>query len=295
MWAHANEPAPRIERAGAPEQLQAVVDRAMAKDPNERYLSAGDLAQAAIAAVEGQEVTRAETSVASGAAAPAQATAVGATRVEPAPAAATVIDPPAAPTTPAAPAPPPARRRPLVPIVAAVAGVIVIAVVAIVLASSGGGKSSNPATAKNGASRDSACPVSGGVLGSVTVVPGQRIGVVRLGEPRSEVNTDMGACRGASNFVYYAVGTNTMEVDFDGAGNVERVIAFPAPNFLYKNVSGQTTLTAAKRQLQGWSPTSDGLVSPDHKTVFVPYDNGANSNSGGASPGGFKISAKADY
>src|SRR5436305_7727374 len=48
MWAHANEPPPRIERTGLPEQLQEVVNRAMAKDPNERYLSAGDLAKAAI-------------------------------------------------------------------------------------------------------------------------------------------------------------------------------------------------------------------------------------------------------
>jgi Protein kinase domain len=117
MWAHANEPPPRIEHPGAPEHLQAVIDRAMAKDPDQRYLSAGDLAQAAIAAVEGQEVTRAETSVASGAAAPAQATAVGATRGGQTAAAATTIDrpaPPVAPTTPAAPVPPhePGRGRP---------------------------------------------------------------------------------------------------------------------------------------------------------------------------------------
>jgi hypothetical protein len=183
-----------------------------------------------------------------------------------------------------------------VPILAAVAGLVVVAVVVVVIASGGGGKSSSSSTsAKNGASLDSACPVSGGVLGAVSVQAGRRIGVVRLGEPRSDVSRDMGGCRGASNFTYYAVGNNTMEVDYDGAGNVERVIALPAPNFLYRGLSGQSSLAQARQKLPGWSSTSAGLVSPDHKTVFVPYDNGANSNSGAASPGGFKISAKADY
>ena len=157
---------------------------------------------------------------------------------------------------------------------------------------SGGSSTKKHGASANGASRDSACPVSGGVLGAVTVIPGQRIGVVRLGEPRSEVSKDMGACPGASNFTYYAVGNNTMEVDFDGSGNVERVIAFPAPNFLYKGLSGQSSLAQAKKALPSWTVKQRILVSPDRRSTFTPYDNGANSNSGGASPGGFKISTK---
>ena len=84
----------------------------------------------------------------------------------------------------------------------------------------------------------------------------------------------------------------------DSSGNVERVIASPAPNFLYKNVSGQTPLAQAQHELPGWTlqhQPFERLVSPDHKSYFVPYDNGANSNSGASSPGGFAVSAAADY
>jgi Protein kinase domain/Domain of unknown function (DUF4440) len=49
MYAHLNDPPPRA--AGAPAALQDVIDRAMAKDPAERYQSAGELGRAALAAV----------------------------------------------------------------------------------------------------------------------------------------------------------------------------------------------------------------------------------------------------
>ncbi|MGI8595409.1 MAG: serine/threonine-protein kinase, partial [Solirubrobacteraceae bacterium] len=78
MWAHMSEPAPSL-RAGAPglpAGLDAVVARAMAKDPGGRYLSTGDFARAAVAATEGQVLSRPERSVATGQAAPADASAV---------------------------------------------------------------------------------------------------------------------------------------------------------------------------------------------------------------------------
>src|SRR4051812_49818705 len=79
IWAHMSEPPPSVTQVGTdvPPQFEQIVQRAMAKDPNDRYLSAGDLARASLAASESRTVTRAERSVATGDAAPADATAVG--------------------------------------------------------------------------------------------------------------------------------------------------------------------------------------------------------------------------
>ncbi len=103
MFAHASEPPPS-PRELVPEvspALDDVVRRAMAKDPDDRYLSAGDFGRAALAALEGGRVTRAERSVATGAAAPSG---VGTTPSAP-PA---KPEPPA----PAVPPPPPSTRPP---------------------------------------------------------------------------------------------------------------------------------------------------------------------------------------
>ncbi len=68
MLAHLHDEAPRA--LGVPKPLQRVLARALAKAPDERYPSAGDLGRAALAAAEGRSVTEAERSVARGAAAP---------------------------------------------------------------------------------------------------------------------------------------------------------------------------------------------------------------------------------
>jgi serine/threonine protein kinase len=69
MWAHVNEPPPSTggRRAGV---LDPVIRRAMAKNPADRYPSAGDLGRAAVAATRGEAVTEPEHVVASGEAAP---------------------------------------------------------------------------------------------------------------------------------------------------------------------------------------------------------------------------------
>src|SRR5437588_1617854 len=62
LWAHIADPPPSV-RERAPELPRAfdeVVRRAMAKDPEDRYLSAGDLGRAALAAARGQRASRAE-------------------------------------------------------------------------------------------------------------------------------------------------------------------------------------------------------------------------------------------
>jgi serine/threonine protein kinase len=72
MWAHLNEPPPATGAAkGA---LDPVIRRAMAKDPSDRFPSAGDLGRAAVAATRGEAVTEPEHPVGTGEAAPAAET-----------------------------------------------------------------------------------------------------------------------------------------------------------------------------------------------------------------------------
>ncbi len=71
LYAHLNDPppAPSLYAPGTPVALDAVVARAMAKDPADRYPSAGDLGRAALAAVRGEPISVPERTVATGAAA----------------------------------------------------------------------------------------------------------------------------------------------------------------------------------------------------------------------------------
>src|SRR3954468_23353749 len=73
MFAHMNEPPARVSqlapRAGA--AFDPVGERALAKQPDQRYPSTGDLGRAALAAAQGQHYTAPERSVAAGSAAPA--------------------------------------------------------------------------------------------------------------------------------------------------------------------------------------------------------------------------------
>lgn len=73
MWAHmtAQPPSVRTLVQGLPPEIDAVIARAMAKNPDQRFPSAGDLGRAARAAIDGQRATVMERSVAIGPAAPA--------------------------------------------------------------------------------------------------------------------------------------------------------------------------------------------------------------------------------
>ena len=72
LWAHLNDPPPLPSRVrpGLPIALDAVIERAMAKDPYARQPSAGDLGHAARAAAAGRSLAQSERMVARGAAAP---------------------------------------------------------------------------------------------------------------------------------------------------------------------------------------------------------------------------------
>jgi hypothetical protein len=73
LYAHINDPppAPSTCAPGVTSELDPVVARALAKDPEERFPSAGDLGRAALAAVSGSAIGEPERSVATGEAAPA--------------------------------------------------------------------------------------------------------------------------------------------------------------------------------------------------------------------------------
>jgi serine/threonine-protein kinase len=91
LFAHVNEPPPKLSDhlpKPAP-SLDAVVERALAKKPSERYLSAGDFGRAALAATRGDQPTVPERSVARGEAAPESKTGPLAAVTRPASAAAT--------------------------------------------------------------------------------------------------------------------------------------------------------------------------------------------------------------
>ena len=75
MTAHLHQPPPRpSDHAPVPAEFDRVVARAMAKHPEDRYPSAGDLGRAVLAAAAGEPVTEQERTVATGAAAPAAIT-----------------------------------------------------------------------------------------------------------------------------------------------------------------------------------------------------------------------------
>jgi serine/threonine-protein kinase len=115
LYAHTAEPppAPRERVAELPPAFDEILARAMAKDPDDRFPSAGDLGRAALAAAGDTRGALAERSVATGAAAPAggEPTRVGVS----------------------------ASRRRAWPFVAGAAAVLVAIVVVVLLASGGGG------------------------------------------------------------------------------------------------------------------------------------------------------------
>ena len=124
MWAHVSEPPPSA-RARRPElspEIDEVLQRAMAKDPDDRFPSAGDLGRAAVAAAAGRALPAAERSVATGDAAPDTSVSRPQRPVQspPAPPQGTspTVAPPPAPAPPAptrAAAPPPTPPPPAPP------------------------------------------------------------------------------------------------------------------------------------------------------------------------------------
>ena len=122
MFAHLDAPLPSVveHAAGLPPATDEVIKRGMAKRPDERYPSAGDLAQAAMAVFEDRPVTRGERTVAVGEAAPGIAT---------------IVDEPVPPAPPPAggPVAPPSRRHRRMALIALPPVLVAAAVAAVAL------------------------------------------------------------------------------------------------------------------------------------------------------------------
>ena len=115
MWAHMGEDPPKVRRVRAdiPDAFEEVIERGMAKKPEDRYPSAGDLGRAASAAAEDRHATQIERSVATGDAAPNQAMPPPVVAMPAPPTGVTSSPAPTAgPSAPAAPPPPPGYAPP---------------------------------------------------------------------------------------------------------------------------------------------------------------------------------------
>src|SRR4051794_9375465 len=131
LWAHLTEPppVPSEHAPGLPAALDTVVARALAKRPDDRYPSAGDLGRAASAAAENRPVDERERVVGVGAAAPDEApTESGGRLTMPFPSeAATVVEPSRPP------------RRPSRAVLAGGAAALAAVVAAAIALGTGGG------------------------------------------------------------------------------------------------------------------------------------------------------------
>jgi serine/threonine protein kinase len=115
MWAHMGEDPPSVgqARADVPPAFEEVIKRGMAKKPEDRYPSTGDLGRATTAAAQDRQATQVERSVATGGAAPGHAMPPPVVSM---PAPPTGVSsspaPTAGPRGPAAPPPPPGYAPP---------------------------------------------------------------------------------------------------------------------------------------------------------------------------------------
>jgi YVTN family beta-propeller protein len=174
LWAHVHEPPPSLHAHSpeAPAALQEVLDRGLAKDPDARFSSAGDLGRAALAAVGRAPAPRGERVVATGAAAPED--------VE------TAASPDQALTVPladSAPAPRRGARRPAWTWALAAGPVLALGVVAAVALSGGDGSGADaPPASSNATARNVApAPDAAGTVSRTVRIGGRPNGVVAAG------------------------------------------------------------------------------------------------------------------
>jgi hypothetical protein len=179
LWAHVHQPPPSLHAhaPGAPAALQDVIERALAKDPADRFGSAGDLGRAALAAVGRAPAPRAERVVATGAAAPHEAE----TAASPDQALTVPVDEPLAGPAPRRGAPRPAWTW----LLAAVPVLALAAVAALVLSSgdqpSGGDPRASTAGSRSSTGDGAPAPDVAGTVTRTVKVDGRPNGVVAAG------------------------------------------------------------------------------------------------------------------
>jgi hypothetical protein len=149
LYAHLNDPppAPSLYAPAVPMALDDVVIRAMSKQPEDRYPSAGDLGRAALAALSGDLVAVPERTVATGAAATRTAE-----TIQPAPPTPTLQtraseSPPTRKLDPDRPSRPTAARRRRLALAGALLAAVAVVVAVVALSGSGGGDKGSDADA----------------------------------------------------------------------------------------------------------------------------------------------------
>jgi hypothetical protein len=260
LYAHDSRPPPSVlERApDVPAAFEQVLQRAMAKNPDERYLSAGDLGRAALAASEATSLSRTERSVATGSAAPLEARPVPGR-----PAGDATSRPTAATEVP--PRSPGPRRTRLAGLLAA----LVAAVVAVILLA-GGGSPSKMRSRSTGGTASS--PAAAGL------VLGQSIGPARLGEPRKQIAAAL-ASQGykekpgsSPQERNYTSGDAIYVVGFYDHGKATYIQKYNDPSITVDGVSVDSTLRTALARLPTWRRVRCArvtlLINPDHHTYF---------------------------
>ena len=281
LYAHDSKPPPSaLDRAPhLPRAFESVLQRALAKAPEDRYLSAGDLGKAALAAASDESLSRAERNVAFGAAAPATAEAVTAPATRPrgaltppdTPPGATDADLPraAATITPARPG----NRRGLA--LAAIAAAAAVIAALVFVPTSGGDDSPEKAKAPD----ETVAADATNAADALEVVPGRSIGTIFLGEDRDALLADV---RG-SGFTPEP-GDNANETRIASSGRAHGVVRFfgdratyiriaGAPEVKINGISVDSTLGEAQAALRDWriSPCASGstyLIAPDGHTYF---------------------------
>jgi streptogramin lyase len=160
LYRHLHDDPPSVN-GKAPSAFDPVIRRALAKDPDHRYPSAGDLGRAALAAAGESVSERPERQVARGSAAPDAELDEDETVIsgsETLPTAAAAPPPPAAPAT----------RRVRRPLIAAGVLLAAVAVVFVISIATGGGNKGSP---KTGTTTAPAATRAGAITLTVPVVP----------------------------------------------------------------------------------------------------------------------------
>lgn len=159
LWAHVNDARPKLPTELAHrEVLDRVIARGMAQDANARHHSAGDFAQALVAATQGRSIQLDDRTVATGAAAPSQAATIA------------LATPSGGPTAPAPTVRMATVRRRWKTVVAAVAGTATAGIVAVALILTNGPESPSGAAlaARTGPSTPTPEPTT---IATATVAP----------------------------------------------------------------------------------------------------------------------------
>src|SRR5215212_524650 len=148
LFAHVHEDPPRPSDTvpGIPGVVDDVISRGMAKDPSERYLSAGDLGRAALAAAEHRTIAEPERSVARGEAAGGPV--ADAPTVQRPVADGPSADAPGEPGSAGAQPPPGAKRRNMKPWAMGAAAIVIAGIVAGLITGGGSGGGSDDSSDK---------------------------------------------------------------------------------------------------------------------------------------------------